>query len=59
MMRRKDKEITDRDDISQVIRKCQVCRIGLAMDNKPYIVPVSFGYDGVLFFSIPPGKGKR
>jgi nitroimidazol reductase NimA-like FMN-containing flavoprotein (pyridoxamine 5'-phosphate oxidase superfamily) len=59
MMRRKDKEITDRDDISQVIRKCQVCRIGLAMNNKPYIVPVSFGYDGSSIFFHSSGQGKK
>lgn len=59
MMRRKDKEITNRDDISQVIKKCQVCRIGLAMENKPYIVPVSFGYDGNFIFFHSSRKGKK
>ncbi len=50
-MRRKDKEIMERDKISKLIKKCQVCRLGLAQDNVPYIVPVSFGYDGnTLYF---------
>ena len=45
-MRRMDKEITDQDLISQVIHNAQVCRLGLAKDNIPHILPVSFGYDG-------------
>jgi uncharacterized protein len=50
-MRRKDKEITDREVIDRIIGGCQVCRLGLAKDNVPYIVPVSFGYDGsALYF---------
>jgi nitroimidazol reductase NimA-like FMN-containing flavoprotein (pyridoxamine 5'-phosphate oxidase superfamily) len=45
-MRRVDKEITDRGLIDGIIKKCQVCRLGLSKGNTPYIVPVSFGYDG-------------
>lgn len=45
-MRRKDKQITGKNEIDGIIRKCQVCRLGLAKDNQPYIVPVAFGYDG-------------
>jgi hypothetical protein len=40
-MIRKDKEIMDRKLISRIIKNCQVCRLGLAKDNTPYIVPVS------------------
>lgn len=45
-MRRKDREITDPELISEVIRGSDVCRLGLAKENTPYIVPLSFGYDG-------------
>jgi len=58
-MRRKDKEIEDSARISEVIRKCQVCRIGLAKDNKPYIVPVSFGYDGSFIYFHSAREGKK
>src|SRR6185369_11154280 len=51
LMRRTDKEITDPKAISRIIGQCQVCRVGLSKDNRPYIVPVSFGYDGsALYF---------
>ena len=50
-MRRTDKEITERELMDRVIGSCQVVRLGLARDNVPYIVPLSFGYDGsALYF---------
>jgi uncharacterized protein len=50
-MRRKDREIKSKEDIESVIRKSLVCRLGMADENGPYIVPLSFGYaDGCLFF---------
>jgi len=49
-MRRKDKEIQSKDLIEQVIVKAQVCRLGLCKDNMPYIVPISFGYDGASIY---------
>ena len=57
-MRRKDKAIENMAEISEIIRQCQVCRLGLCLDNKPYIVPVSFGYDeaSIYFHSIRAGK---
>ncbi len=44
-MRRKEQEIKDIKEIEEIIRKAQVCRLGLAVDNTPYVVPVNFGYD--------------
>ena len=56
-MRRTDKEIPSRGEIDAVIRGCQVCRIALALENEPYIVPVSFGYDGASLFFHTAGSG--
>ena len=58
-MRRRDKQITGRKEIAEVIRKCQVCRVGLAKDNQPYIVPVSFGYDGRAIYFHSAIKGTK
>ena len=41
-MRRKDREITDTQDILEVIKKCDVCRIALHDGDYPYIVPLNF-----------------
>lgn len=42
-MRRKDREITDFDEIVSVIEKCDVCRLALNDSDYPYIVPLNFG----------------
>ena len=43
-MRRKDREVTDRREIDEIIDRCDSCRIGFAVDNEPYIVSLNFGY---------------
>ncbi len=58
-MRRTDKEITDQALISQVIQKSQVCRLGLARDNTPYVLPVSFGYDGAAVYFHTAKEGRK
>ena len=45
-MRRTDREIQSREVIDQVISAAGVCHLGLSNQDHPYIVPVSFGYDG-------------
>ena len=45
-MRRKDKEITDSLQIEEIIRKSDVCRLAMVDCRKPYLVPLSFGYEG-------------
>ena len=41
-MRRKDREITDRDCIDDIIEACDCCRLGFCDEGEPYIVPVSY-----------------
>ena len=60
-MRRKDREVTDRDKIEEIIRGCQCCRIALADGKGAYIVPLNFGYDqerGALYFH-GAGEGRK
>ncbi len=58
-MRRKEKEIKELGQISHVIKKCKVCRLGLSQNDVPYIVPVSFGYDGQTLFFHSAKSGKK
>ena len=44
-MRRSDREITDKTEIMKIIEKCDVCRLALAENNIPYIVPMNYGYE--------------
>jgi nitroimidazol reductase NimA-like FMN-containing flavoprotein (pyridoxamine 5'-phosphate oxidase superfamily) len=57
-MRRKDREITDRSVIESILNNAEVCRIALADENEPYIVPVCFAYEDntIYFHSAPAGK---
>jgi nitroimidazol reductase NimA-like FMN-containing flavoprotein (pyridoxamine 5'-phosphate oxidase superfamily) len=42
-MRRGDREVRDPDEIADMIRKHKVCRLGMSLDGKPYVVPLNFG----------------
>ena len=58
-MRRTDKEIRDQELIARVIQNAQVCQLGLARDNIPYIRPVSFGYDGKAIYFHTAKEGRK
>jgi hypothetical protein len=57
-MRRSEKEIKSRPEIESVILKSDVCRIGLADGNIPYVFPVNFGYEAnsLYFHSAKEGR---
>lgn len=42
-MRRNDREIRDFDEILEVMKKCDVCRIAMHGGEYPYMVPLNFG----------------
>ncbi len=58
-MRRKEKEITDKDEIDSIIRQAQVCRLGLADAGVAYIVPLCFGYDGNQLYFHSAREGRK
>lgn len=43
-MRRKDREVTDFNEIIKIIDECEIIRLGLADGDYPYIVPLNFAY---------------
>jgi uncharacterized protein len=45
-MRRRDREITDIQELEGIISGCDVCRVAIANENIPYIVTMNFGYVG-------------
>jgi len=50
-MRRKDKEITDKKKMLDIISRTQVCYLGMSNDNMPYVIPINFGYkDNTIYF---------
>jgi len=58
-MRRQEKEITDRNIIDSIIRKSLVCRIALYDGAMPYLVPLSFGYDGTSIYLHSATEGRK
>ena len=58
-MRRCDREITDRKDIDGIIRRCRVCHLAMCDDCQPYVVPLSFGYDGCFLYFHTAREGRK
>jgi nitroimidazol reductase NimA-like FMN-containing flavoprotein (pyridoxamine 5'-phosphate oxidase superfamily) len=44
-MRRQDREIHSAEEKLRILKACKVCRLGMAHNNAPYIVPLNFGYE--------------
>ncbi len=50
-MRRTDREIKDEKEMEAIIRRAQVCHVGLSFNDEPYVIPMEFGYkDQCLYF---------
>ena len=49
-MRRKDREITDRAEIDEIVRSAKVMHLALADNNIPFLVPVFYAYDGTALY---------
>jgi nitroimidazol reductase NimA-like FMN-containing flavoprotein (pyridoxamine 5'-phosphate oxidase superfamily) len=50
-MRRKDREVSDTEEKLRILGNSKVCRLGMAENNQPYVIPLNFGYeykDGIL-----------
>jgi hypothetical protein len=49
-MRRKDKEITDRQQIDEILSKAEIIRLAVVDNGLPYIVAMNFAYvDGFIY----------
>jgi uncharacterized protein len=50
VMRRKDREITDRTEINSILYSAKVLHLALSDINIPFIVPVFYAYDGAALY---------
>jgi hypothetical protein len=60
-VRRKEREITNQTEMRQVLKATKYVTIALCMDNEPYLVALSHGYDeanNCLYFHCAP-EGKK
>lgn len=45
-MRRKERQVTDINEIAEILSRCDVIHVGINGDDGfPYVIPVNFGYD--------------
>ncbi len=58
-MRRKDKEIRDKKIIERLLSASDICRIAMIDGNRPYIVPLNYGYDGKALYFHSASAGKK
>ena len=62
-MRRSDREVTEFTDILSIVEKCEVLRIALIDGEKPYLVPLNFGYeadgDSLTLYMHSAGEGRK
>jgi len=60
-IRRKEREITDPDEMRQVLKDTKYITVALSMNDEPYLVALSHGYDqakNCLYFHCAP-EGKK
>jgi nitroimidazol reductase NimA-like FMN-containing flavoprotein (pyridoxamine 5'-phosphate oxidase superfamily) len=59
-MRRKDKEITDRQQIDEILSKAEIIRLAVVDNGLPYIVAMNFAYvDGFIYMHSAKKAGSR
>lgn len=44
-MRRKDREVTEINEIENIIKQCKTCHVAMVDEGEPYVIPLSFGYE--------------
>ena len=57
-MRRKEKEIVERERLMSILERSRTMRLGLSDGDEPYVVPVSFGVEenAIYVHSAPEGR---
>ena len=58
-MASKDKLVTDRTLIDEIICQSQICHLACSREDRPYLVPLSFGYDGEAIYLHTSRAGKK
>ena len=41
---RREREVTDRDEMIEILKKCRILHLGLVDGDTPYVVPMNYGY---------------
>ena len=57
-MRKKERQITDETVLEKILNTAKVCRLAMVDGDKPYVVPLNFGYKEktIYFHSAQEGR---
>lgn len=44
-MRRKDRQVTEKNEIAEILQRADACRVAFAVSNIPYIVCLNYGFE--------------
>ena len=62
-MTKRERQVTDRDQIVHILDTGKVLHLGLAVDNEPYVVPMNYGYtledDKLVLYLHSAVRGKK
>ena len=62
-MTRRERQVTDPEQIRHILDTARVLHLGLAVDNEPYVVPLNYGYvmeeDKLVIYLHSAQRGKK
>jgi nitroimidazol reductase NimA-like FMN-containing flavoprotein (pyridoxamine 5'-phosphate oxidase superfamily) len=58
-MRRQEKAVLERSEIDAILRRATVVFISMCDHDRPYVVPMDFGYDGVCLYLHSAREGRK
>ena len=58
-MRRSDREISDPRQIDYILQRGTVCRLAMCSSDRPYVVPLCYGFKGHSLYFHSAASGKK
>jgi hypothetical protein len=58
-MNRAEKEITNPEEIKDIMRQAQICRMAMVAGDTPYVIPLNFVVEGDCLYFHSAIKGKK
>lgn len=52
-------DITDMEQLESIIRRCQICHVGMVDGNRPYVLAFNFGYEDQTIWLHTAQEGKK
>ena len=54
-----EKAVIDRKTIDKIISETEICHLSCCLEGLPYLIPISFGYDGEAVYIHTGRRGKK